>query len=336
LLITVGLQRGIWNTSIGERFHPRVPSSLDCTRRGQSRRKVAPIALTPLSSSLSSRCRRTGIFIQPSVFDALEPHNPARVLSFCVLTRLGSCVWYRHPMDCTAVGPRKNCERLPIPTIEDFARYTGGHTHRKWQEVGLDWRCPSCKRTKFEQLTWTQLLGIPRIVSTAADLGFLLDQWPGDSNGITFCTGALGVRADNDLPADGAPLCASHLVRHLRSTQCEADGESLFEASHLEGDADLIDTVIALVTEEKRRRMGGRRTRPPHPSRPWATTSDRLGQECSSWLSRDRPPARPRRIARSDADLREPAASVSCGLRNLSEGGPSSLLRPCTDGGVQL
>jgi mannonate dehydratase len=44
---------------------------------------------------------------------------------------------------------------------------------------------------------------------------------------------------------------------HLRSTQREADGESFFEASHLEGDADLIDTVIALVTEEKRRRMAG-------------------------------------------------------------------------------
>jgi len=55
-----------------------------------------------------------------------------------------------------AVGPRKNCEHLPLPTIEDFAGYTGGHTHRKWRQVGHEWRCPSCKRTKFEQLTWTQ------------------------------------------------------------------------------------------------------------------------------------------------------------------------------------
>jgi mannonate dehydratase len=101
------------------------------------------------------------------------------------------------------------------------------------------------------------LLGIPRIVSTASDLGFLLDQWPGDSNGITFCTGALGVRADNDLPAMVRRFAHRIWFAHLRSTQREADGESFFEASHLEGDADLIDTVIALVTEEKRRRMAG-------------------------------------------------------------------------------
>jgi mannonate dehydratase len=101
------------------------------------------------------------------------------------------------------------------------------------------------------------LLGIPRIVSTAADLDFLLDQWPGDSNGITFCTGALGVRADNDLPAMVRRFAHRIWFAHLRSTQREADGESFFEASHLEGDADLIDAIIALVTEERRRRKAG-------------------------------------------------------------------------------
>src|SRR5262249_24924398 len=32
------------------------------------------------------------------------------------------------------------------------------------------------------------LLGLPRIVSTKDDLDFLLEQWPGEANGITFCT----------------------------------------------------------------------------------------------------------------------------------------------------
>lgn len=101
------------------------------------------------------------------------------------------------------------------------------------------------------------LLGLPRIVSTAADLAFLLDQWPGEANGITFCTGALGVRADNHLPTMVRRFAHRIWFAHLRSTQREADGESFFEAAHLEGDADLIDMLIALVQEERRRRAAG-------------------------------------------------------------------------------
>jgi hypothetical protein len=47
-------------------------------------------------------------------------------------------------------------ETLPVPTQVDFEQYRGGHTHRKWAQVGDAWFCPSCKRTKFEQLTWTR------------------------------------------------------------------------------------------------------------------------------------------------------------------------------------
>ncbi len=101
------------------------------------------------------------------------------------------------------------------------------------------------------------LLGLPRIVSTAGDLAFLLEQWPGEANGITFCTGALGVRRDNDLGAMVRRFAHRIWFAHLRSTQREADGESFFEAAHLEGDADLIDMVIALVEEERRRRAAG-------------------------------------------------------------------------------
>jgi hypothetical protein len=53
-------------------------------------------------------------------------------------------------------GPHKKHLSLPVPTQEDYERYTGGHTPRKWVTVGETWRCPSCERTKFEQLTWTK------------------------------------------------------------------------------------------------------------------------------------------------------------------------------------
>lgn len=53
-------------------------------------------------------------------------------------------------------GPHKKHLSLPIPTRQDYECYTGGHTPRKWILVGETWRCPSCERTKFEQLTWTK------------------------------------------------------------------------------------------------------------------------------------------------------------------------------------
>lgn len=101
------------------------------------------------------------------------------------------------------------------------------------------------------------LLGLPRIVSTEADLAFLINQWAGEANGITFCTGALGVSPNNDLGQMVRRFAHRIWFAHLRSTQREADGESFFEVPHLEGDADLVDMVMELVKEERRRRSVG-------------------------------------------------------------------------------
>ncbi len=107
------------------------------------------------------------------------------------------------------------------------------------------------------------LLGLPRIVSTAEDLAYLIGQWPGDANGITFCTGALGVRSDNDLKAMVRKFAHRIWFAHLRSTQREQDSESFFEAGHLDGDADLVSIVIELVKEERRRQAAGDQQRLP-------------------------------------------------------------------------
>ncbi|HEX4156140.1 MAG TPA: mannonate dehydratase [Acidobacteriaceae bacterium] len=101
------------------------------------------------------------------------------------------------------------------------------------------------------------LAGLPRIVSTADDLAFLLEQWPEEANGITFCTGALGVRGDNNLVEMARRFSSRIWFAHLRSTQRDADGIGFTEAPHLEGDTDVIGVTVELVKEERRRRSLG-------------------------------------------------------------------------------
>jgi mannonate dehydratase len=103
------------------------------------------------------------------------------------------------------------------------------------------------------------LLGLPRIVSTADDLRWILDRWNTEANSLTFCTGALGVRADNNLQAMVAEFAPRIGFLHLRSTEREPNAiagiESFLEAAHLEGDADLIGVMIEVVRERRRREL---------------------------------------------------------------------------------
>ena len=42
-----------------------------------------------------------------------------------------------------------------IPTHQEYLAYDGAHTHRLWAEVGPNWVCPACNRSKFQVLRWT-------------------------------------------------------------------------------------------------------------------------------------------------------------------------------------
>jgi len=111
------------------------------------------------------------------------------------------------------------------------------------------------------------LLGLARVASTRADLQWLLDQAPSAANGLTFCAGSLGVRADNDLVAMAQHFAPRIYFAHLRSTQREQNPASFHEADHTGGDVDMVGVIGALVAEERRReREGGPRIpmRPDH------------------------------------------------------------------------
>jgi mannonate dehydratase len=89
------------------------------------------------------------------------------------------------------------------------------------------------------------LFGLPRVVSTEADVATLFARVPNRSNGLCFCAGSFGARSDNDLPAMIARLGDRIGFLHLRSVQREPN-DAFHEAAHLEGDADMIALVAAI------------------------------------------------------------------------------------------
>lgn len=101
------------------------------------------------------------------------------------------------------------------------------------------------------------ILGLPRIVSTEADLNDVVNACPSPSNGITFCTGSLGANAKNDLPGIVQRLGEHFHFLHLRNVQREADG-SFFEADHLAGSTDMYAVMKNIILEQKKRMEKGR------------------------------------------------------------------------------
>lgn len=106
------------------------------------------------------------------------------------------------------------------------------------------------------------ILGLPRIVSTAADLAFLLEACPSPSNGLCYCTGSLGARSDNDLVDIISRFGKQIHFVHLRNVKHDEDG-NFFEASHLDGDVDMYAVMRKLI--ELMQETGNRLTvRPDH------------------------------------------------------------------------
>ncbi|MEM5474090.1 mannonate dehydratase [Hoeflea sp. AS60] len=100
------------------------------------------------------------------------------------------------------------------------------------------------------------ILGLPRIVSDADDIGWLLEAVDSPANGLTLCAGSLGANPKNDVPAIARRFASRIHFAHLRNVKKDADG-SFEEAAHLTGDTDMVDLVAALLQEEQRRRDAG-------------------------------------------------------------------------------
>jgi len=101
-----------------------------------------------------------------------------------------------------------------------------------------------------------QILGLPRIVTCADDIRWMLDAVPNPHNGLTFCAGSLSAGAHNDVVAMAREFAPRTHFVHLRRCEVLPNGD-FKEAPHLgRGRADLVEITRIFETSLRQRGLG--------------------------------------------------------------------------------
>lgn len=106
------------------------------------------------------------------------------------------------------------------------------------------------------------LMGLPRVVSTAADLAAIFQAVPAPENGLCFCTGSLGAGPENDLPGILQAFGDRVHFLHLRNVVHEKEGV-FRESPHLDGHVPM-GRIVRRILELMQRRGMALPMRPDH------------------------------------------------------------------------
>jgi len=98
------------------------------------------------------------------------------------------------------------------------------------------------------------VLGLPRVVSTEQDALDIIRSVPSPANGLCFCTGSFGARADNHIVSMIQRFADNIHFLHLRNTKRDEEG-NFYEADHLAGDTDMYAVMKEVVQLTKRRNI---------------------------------------------------------------------------------
>jgi len=106
------------------------------------------------------------------------------------------------------------------------------------------------------------LLGLPRVVSTDADLQYVLHSVDSPHNGLCFCVGSYASSRHNLVEEMAARHAARTNFVHLRNVQRMGADGSFVESDHLDGEVDMFRVVRTFAREVARRQAAGGGARP--------------------------------------------------------------------------
>ncbi len=95
------------------------------------------------------------------------------------------------------------------------------------------------------------IFGLPRIVSAAEDVEYILSSVDNSANGFCFCTGSFGASAKNNLVEMIKRINTRIHFVHLRNTRRDECG-NFYEANHLDGDTDMYAVVKELLSVQQK------------------------------------------------------------------------------------